>query len=262
MMTNGGMHWREYGIEAICLAAFMCSAAAFATLLQHSASPLAIGGATALTRLPMGVAMGLTAMALIYSPWGQRSGAHMNPAVTLTFLCLGKMARLDAAMYVVAQVVGGIGGIVVANLALDRLPSAPSVNYVATVPGAAGAAAALASEAAISFVLMLVVLIVSNHERMNRLTGVFAGALVCAYIVFEAPLSGMSMNPARSLGPALLAGTLDSMWIYIIGPVAGMMLAAEAYTHLWPASRVKCAKFDHPAGIPCIFRCRLSEASL
>jgi aquaporin Z len=207
----------------------------------------------------MGIAMGLTAVGLIYSPWGRRSGAHMNPAVTVTFLRLGKITPSDAVMYVLAQVLGGIAGIVAGTMALGWLPADSSVNYVATTPGANGLAAAVIAEAAISFGLMGTVLVVSNDARINRWTGVCAGTLVCLYIVVEAPVSGMSMNPARSLGPALLAGTLDSLWVYAIGPLAGMLLAAETYVRLRGAGRVYCAKLHHPGNAPCIFRCRFAE---
>lgn len=240
----------------------MISAAFFATLLQHPASPWSLGAApAALARTPMALAMGLTAVAIIYSPWGRRSGAHMNPAVTLTFLRLGKIAPVDAALYVVAQLAGGVTGIVLATALLARLPADPSVNYVATVPGPAGVMAALAGETIISFVMMLAVLAVSNHRRFNRLTGVCAGFLVFTFIVVEAPLSGMSMNPARSLGPALLAGSLDSLWIYCVAPLAGMALASEVYVRRRKAAAVLCAKLDHAPGVPCIFHCRFGAWS-
>ena len=191
-------------------------------------------------------------MALIYSPWGTRSGAHMNPAVTLTFWRLNKISARDASMYVVAHLIGGLAGITLATILLAQLPAHASVNYVATLPGAGGSALALVAEFAISCGLMLVVLVFSNHDRFAKLTGVAAGALVCSYIVIEAPLSGMSMNPARSLGPALLSGTLDTMWIYVIGPMAGMLTGAAIYQHLGTFAPVRCAKLHHPAHVPCI----------
>src|SRR5262245_47814062 len=141
-MRKIAFHWPEYAIEALCLGLFMLSAATFASLLRHPASPFAstVGGLmpATLQRVPMGVAMGLTAAAIIYSPLGRRSGAHMNPAVTLTFLRLGKIDAHDAAAYVAAQFVGGASGIVAATWVLRGLPSHPAINYVATVPGASG----------------------------------------------------------------------------------------------------------------------------
>lgn len=258
-------HWVEYAIEAACLGTFMVSAAAFATLLRHPASPLAgvvsALGSNPASRVPMGIAMGLTAIAIIYSPAGRRSGAHMNPAVTLTFWRLGKMQNIDAVAYVVSQFVGGLAGIVVATWMLGGLPSHPSINYIATLPGPAGSGAAFAAEAAISFGMMTMVLQVSNRRHIARYTGLVAGALVTLYIVVENPLSGMSMNPARTFGPALLAHAGRSLWIYFTAPPLGMLLAAEMYVHTRGASHVRCAKLHHPSSGTCIFRCRFMEYS-
>jgi aquaporin Z len=252
-------HWREYGSEALCLAIFMISAATFATLLQHPASPLARHGSSVLSRLPMGIAMGLTAIALVYSRLGQRSGAHMNPAVTITFFRLGKIGAVDMVIYIAAQFAGGLVGIVAATIVLAELPADPSVNYVATLPGPAGAATAFVAEGVISCGLMLVILVVSNHARWKGLTGICAGLLVCLYITLEAPLSGMSMNAARSFGPALLAGSLDSLWIYFLAPLGGMLLASEVFVRRAGRRSVRCAKLHHPSDIPCIFRCQFGE---
>lgn len=250
-------HWPEYLSEASCLALFMVSASAMATLLQHPASPLAGWDALPVVkRLPMGLAMGLTAIALIYSPLGARSGAHMNPAVTLTFMRLGKVGRVDAAAYVAAQFAGGVLGIVAGTWLLAGLPSDPSVNYVATLPGAGGVGVAFAAEMAISFAMMSLVLVMSNHPRLARFTGAAAGALVAAYITVEAPLSGMSMNPARTLGSNLLASSTSTLWVYFTAPTLGMLLAGECYAR-WPGSAtVRCAKLHHAGSAPCIFGCR------
>jgi len=249
-------HWPEYVIEAFCLASFMLSAAAFATALQHPASPWLLQTMPAfLSRLPMGAAMGLTAIAIIYSPFGRRSGAHMNPALTLAFLRLGKIGGIDAFFYVLAQFSGGVSGIVVATWLLRGLPADPSVNYVATMPGPDGAAIAFAAEALISFGLMTAVLHWSNRPRLAPYTGMLAGGLVMAYITVEAPLSGMSMNPARSFGPALLAGSFESFWIYVAAPLMGMLAAAELYVRRRGLAHVLCAKLHHGDG-PCIFDCQ------
>jgi aquaporin Z len=101
-------HWPEYLMEAAGLGIFMVSAGLFGTLLEYPQSPVHQAIADdGLRRMLMGVAMGLTAVAIIYSPWGQQSGAHLNPAVTLTFLRLGKIARADALFYITAQCLGG-----------------------------------------------------------------------------------------------------------------------------------------------------------
>ncbi|RIL05212.1 MAG: hypothetical protein DCC71_11310 [Proteobacteria bacterium] len=248
-------HWPEYAIEAAGIALFMLAAVGCTVALEHPASPLraALPGALA-RRALMGIAMGTTAMALVYSPWGQRSGAHFNPALTLAFLRLGRVAPADAAGYVAAQFAGALAGVALAGAALGTPPAHAAVRFAATVPGARGAGVAFAAEAAISFGLMLTVLVVSNTPRIARWTGACCALLVASYIAFEAPLSGMSMNPARTLGSATGARVFTSIWIYFAAPPAGMLLAAESYVRIAGARRVRCAKLHHGGG-RCIFRC-------
>jgi aquaporin Z len=246
-------HWPEYLIEGWALGMFMVSAGVFATLLESPGSALHLAIADGdLRRLLGGIAMGLTAMALIYSPWGQRSGAHMNPAVTLTFLRLGKIKGWDAFFYVAAQFLGGILGVLaVLAFAGSAFSSAP-VAYAVTRPGPQGYWVALAAEFAISFGLMLAVLTVSNSKRWSKWTGFCAGLLVAAYITLESPISGMSMNPARTVASALPGGQWMHVWVYFVAPILGMLGAAQAY--LWWQGRegVGCAKLQHPADQRCI----------
>jgi len=255
-------HWPECLMEAALLGLFMVSAATFGTLLEHPDSPLraALPLATA-RRVLMGLVMGTTAAALIYSPWGRRAGAHMNPSVTLTFLRLGKIAPADALFYVLAQFAGGALGVVVARLTIGPRLGDAAVRYVATVPGPGGAAVAFAAETAISFALMTVVLFASNTPALAPLTGLFAGALVATWITLEAPLSGMSMNPARTLGSALPAGLFSDLWIYFIAPPLGMLAAAQGYRAWRGARAVRCAKLHHDAKRRCIFACGYMSAT-
>jgi aquaporin Z len=249
-------HWPEYLMEAAGLGIFMISAAVCTTVLEYPGSPLheAIPNPV-IRRVLIGFAMGLTAIGLIYSPWGKQSGAHLNPAVTLTFYRLGKIDLVDALFYVVAQCLGGLVGLVLAAQAIGMAIADPTVNYVVTVPGLSGASLAFLAELAISFGLMLVVLLVANTIRLNAWTGVFAGCLIATYISIEAPFSGMSMNPARTFASALPAHLWTSFWIYLTAPIIGMLLAAECYTRLNGAHRVLCAKLHHHNDKRCIFRC-------
>lgn len=256
-------HWPEYLMEAAGLGLFMLSACVFGTLLGHPASPVVQAVPEPLVRrVLMGLAMGLTAVCLIYSPWGQRSGAHFNPATTLTFWRLGKVASADASFYVLAQVVGGLAGVSIAATALGALVAHPSVQYVATVPGSWGAAAAFVAEVIITFILISVVLRVSNTADLARFTPLFVGALVATYITLEAPISGMSMNPARSLASAWPAQAWESLWIYILAPPLGMLLAAEAYVRRHGLAAVFCAKLHHDNTQRCIFHCRVAELAV
>jgi len=183
----------------------------------------------------------------------------MNPAVTLTFFRLGKIESWDAFFYVIAQFVGGVAGVALASLFLGMLLAHPSVEYAVTRPGRLGARVALLAEAVISFILFLTVLTVSNSRKWARYTGLFAGALIASYITFEAPLSGMSMNPARSFASAFAARSFDGLWIYFLAPPLGMLLAAELYVRLRDIRAVHCAKYHHNNNKRCIFRCRFAE---
>src|SRR5688572_29730264 len=185
-------HWPEYVIEGACLALFMIAAFSFGTILEHPASlvhqtipnPL-------LRRFLMGMAMGGSAIAIIYSPWGKQSGAHINPSTTITFFRLGKIKSFDATFYLAFQFIGGLLGALAATTILSAWASHPSVNYVVTAPGHAGSIAAFFAEMVIAFILMTVILHVSNNSRFHKLTGVCAGLLVAVYITVEASLSGM-----------------------------------------------------------------------
>jgi aquaporin Z len=247
-------------MEATELALFMLSACTFSVLLYHPASPLAnIFPNDILRRALMGIAMGSTAIAIIFSPLGKRSGAHFNPSVTLAFLRLGKVAPADAAFYIAAQFIGGITGVLAAMWLLGPAVAEQHVNYATTQPGPYGPLVAFVAELLISFVLMSVVLRVSNTKRLARWTGIFAGALVATYITFESPISGMSMNPARTFGSAFSANVWMSLWIYFIAPPIGMLLAAEVFAKSRRTAR--CAKFHHYNNQRCIFRCNFEPTT-
>jgi len=244
-------HLPEYAIEAALLGAFMVSACSFGVLLEHPDSPVHQAIANPLIRrVLMGLAMGTTAIAIIYSPWGGRSGAHINPATTLTFWRLGRIRGGDVAGYVGGQLVGAVLGVALASALLGPRLGHASVRFVMTRPGPWGVGPALAAEVLISAILMSAVVVLTG-SRWARFTGLAVGALVATYISVEAPVSGMSMNPARSFGSAWGAGQWDVLWVYVAGPLLGMnlgaLLATRARAH--PA----CPKLHHPESQRCIF---------
>ena len=249
-------HWPEYMIEGLCLGMFMISACIFAALLEHPASPVRmIIASPDLRRLLAGIAMGLTAILLIYSPLGQRSGAHMNPATTLTFFRLGKLDRWDAVFYVMFQFMGGVAGTLFAFVALGQSLAHKNVNFAITRPGMRGIAAAFVAEVVITFLLMTVILNVSNSRNFARFTGLVAGTMVMLFITFEAPFSGMNMNPARSFASDFVGMQWQSIWIYFTAPLIGMFSAAELFVRTRGLHSVICAKLDHSGRARCIFRC-------
>ncbi len=247
-------------MEAAGLGFFMLSACLFTALLEYPRSPVRQAIPDALwRRAVIGIAMGSTAIAIIYSPWGQRSGAHLNPSVTLTFFSLGKVRGWDALFYVVAQFCGGVAGVMVSSWLLGEVLRDAAVNYVVTTPGEPGPLVAFWAEVLISAFLMMTVLFTSNTKALSHLTGLFAGALVAVYVTFEAPLSGMSMNPARTFGSALPAHQWNAWWVYFTAPLLGMLAAGGLYRLGRSARGVHCAKLYHPPGKSCIFHCNYRE---
>jgi aquaporin Z len=249
-------HYPEYLMEAAGLGLFMISASVVTAVLEHPASSIHQTITNPLLRrFIIGVAMGLTAIAIIYSPWGKQSGAHINPIVTLTFFRLGKIKRTDALFYIVAQFVGGLLGVLFAAKILGDAIAHPTVSYIVTIPGLGGAGIAFLAELIISFGIMMMILMVSNTAKLARFTGLFAGILIVIYITLEAPLSGMSMNPARTLASAILAHNWTAIWVYFTAPLLGMLSASEVYVRLRGWSAVRCAKLHHHNNKRCIFRC-------
>src|SRR3989449_4183711 len=129
MLSALKKHWPEYLMEAAGLGMFMVSASFFTILLYHPVSPaLQVLPEEFPRRVLMGLAMGLTAIGIIYSPWGKQSGAHLNPAVTLTFYRLGKVAPWDAVFYVVSQFAGGVAGVVFVAAGLGGVVCPPPLH--------------------------------------------------------------------------------------------------------------------------------------
>jgi len=128
------------------------------------------------------------------------------------------------------------------------------VNFAATVPGPEGAWVAFIAELLISGGLMYAVLGSTNSRPLARYAPYLAAALVALYITFEAPISGMSMNPARTVASAAWGHTWTALWIYFVAPLAGMLTAAAIFR-----GRVYCAKLDHVNNQPCIFHCKFGE---
>jgi aquaporin Z len=200
----------------------------------------------------MGLAMGATVIAIVMTPRGKRSGGHFNPAITLTFYRLGKVEFWDAWFYVIAQFLGALGGVTLARYALRGALSNHAVRYAVTVPGMYGSTVAFAAELAISFILIIIVLFATTDKVLASYTAYFVGALIATYYTFEAPLSGMSTNPARTLGSAVHANYWHARWIYFLAPSLGMLAAADLFLRVRGAAPY-CAKLHHTNQERCIF---------
>jgi aquaporin Z len=249
-------HWRLYVYEGAELAWFMVAACVATVVLFGAVSPvLHWVPSAALRRVLMGVAMGMTAVMIIHSPMGKRSGAHFNPAITLTYLRLGKIGVWDAVGYVMGQFVGGVAGVGVSALMLGRLLAQPSVEYAVTVPGIGGTMGAFGAELFMATLLMGVVLWTTNRARFAKYTSYAVGVLIANYIFFFAPVSGFSINPARTVGSAVWAGVWTAEWVYSVAPLMGMFGAALLYVHWFGIESVLCAKLHAAPSVLCPFEC-------
>ncbi len=191
------------------------------------------GGAVGVVGVAL--AFAFVILAMVYAI-GHLSGAHMNPAVTIGFWSLGRFPARDSAAYVVAQCVGAIAASLVWRAVL-----APPV-YGETVP-AVDAAATFAIEALLSFALMFVIVAVATDERVTAgFAGVAVGLVVGFDVLAGGVLTGASMNPARSLGPAVASGNWTLHAIYWLGPIVGMIAAAWTYETLRPASAPRLSR--------------------
>jgi aquaporin Z len=245
-------HWPEYLIEGWALGCLMISVGSSVTIFQSPKSYIAtLVPNAALRTVFLAFTVGLTITLLIQSPWGKRSGAHMNPAITLTFLRLGKIHRWDALFYVLPQTIGAVLGVVLVALIGGSPFTDPPIRYAVTVPGLLGGAVAFAAETVISCGLMATILAFTASPRMIHFTGLAIGVLVIFFIIVEAPLSGTSMNPARTLASAVPAMMWHHLWIYFLGPTLGMLAAAQLHLSI-RGRKAGCAKLLHPRNVRCI----------
>lgn len=250
-------NWSLYVFEGLELAIFMLSACASTVFLFDPAYPaLHLLPSAVLRRALMGVAMGATAVLIIHSPMGKRSGAHFNPAITLTYLRLGKIAAWDAFFYVLFQFIGGVFGVAVAAIFLGSSLAKPTVDYAVTVPGRYGTGAAFFAEIFMAALLMGVVLWMTNQVSLANYTSYSVGVLIALYVLFFAPVSGFSINPARTTGSAVFANVWTAGWVYFTAPLVGMLGAAELYFQSYGADRILCAKLHSDQKYPCPFVCQ------
>ena len=178
----------------------------------------------ALGTVGVALAFGLVIMVMVYAT-GHLSGAHINPAVTIAFTLTRHFAPRDALAYVAAQAVGATLAALVLLAAWTDQPA----NLGATVPSV-GDGTAVLYEALMTAALMFVIMAVATDVRaVGAAAAIAIGGTIALDALFGGPLTGASMNPARSLGPALVAGELGDLWIYVAGPIAGAALGAVAY---------------------------------
>jgi aquaporin Z len=195
-------------------------------------------------RVVTGFLFGTTGALIAVSPLGRISGAHINPAVSFAFWVKGRMRGVHALGYGLAQLAGAVAG-ALPLIAWGRIGS--SIDFGATVPGDHyGVWAALAGEVATTFTMIILLLFFVSHKRIRRFTPLLFPFLYAAMVFLEAPVSGTSTNPARSLAPAVLSGDWRAWWVYWVGPIAGALLAVAVHTGTWlDLLEIEVAKLYH-----------------
>jgi aquaporin Z len=253
-------HWREYLMEATETGALTLSTCICGTLIYGDKSPLtSLGVSQTVKSMLMGTAIAITTFLIIRSPFGRRSGAHFNPSVTLTFLWLGRIHRLDAFWYIAGHFSGAVAGVLAARQILGLRLSDPSVRYMVTLPGTYGSPVAFLGEFLLAGVLMSTVLYASNHRLLTRFTPALVALLTIFYFLLSSSISGFSVNPARSFSSALFAWIWHGIWIYFAGPCLGMLTAAAVYIRRMGSDHVYCAKVFHDMRSPCPFPCHFER---
>jgi aquaporin Z len=188
---------------------------------------------------------------VVYSPVGRISGAHLNPAVSLAFLLIRKLGFKDAVVFMAMQVLGSVAAAFLFRELWGN--HARQVRMGMTVPGAGWSIPGVCLvEVLITFLLVSVIFLFLHRRELTRYAGLAAGALVASLVFFTANISGTSLNPARSLGPALAAGDFSFLWIYLVAPMVGSLLAVGAQQMRSARFTPLCAKLHH-RDEPCLY---------
>jgi aquaporin Z len=234
--------WRPLLSELIGTALLLLGGLSLVIVMFGAGSPMArLIPSEGLRRLITGFLFGTTGAAIALSPVGVVSGAHINPAVTLTFRLMGKLDFRTTLGYILAQSIGAV---------LGSLPlllwgtMGQSVAFGATLPGPGfRLSTALLGEITTTFAMVSLLAVFLGFRTIRPFTPAIFPPLYAFMVWIESPISGTSTNPARSLGPALVSGQWEGWWIYWAGPVVGALLAALACSLL--AKRIEVAKLYH-----------------
>ena len=241
MMDSNGRRiaWAHFASELIGTALLVLVGLSLVILMFGTGTPMArlIPGEV-LRRLITGFFFGTTSAVIALSPVGKVSGAHINPVVTMAFLLFRKLDPRTAIVYILAQSAGAIVG------ALPLIawgPMGRSVAFGATLPGEGYAIqTVLLGEIITTFIMVSLLTVFIGFRHLRSFTPAIFPILYAVMVCFEAPISGTSTNPARSLGPAIISGQWQGWWIYWVGPLIGAFAASAACSFL--AKRITVAK--------------------
>jgi aquaporin Z len=247
-------HLPEYLSEFLGTAIMMTVGIGAIALMWGDWSPMhTVEMPAGLRRLLTGILFAAGGTFVALSPLGQRSGAHLNPAVTWAFWRKGRVKMADAIFYSVAQCLGALAGVGVFVSIGGTF--AKSVQLGLTIPGEGySPEMAFVAEAVTTFLLMFLILYCVGNTRIAAWTPYLSGVLIALLVFVEAPISGTSLNPARSFAPAFWTQVFQFQWIYWIAPLLGALAAVPTVSLLFPEKdREGCAKLFHTQHYRCIF---------
>jgi aquaporin Z len=237
--------WRVYTAEFVGTGLLVLVGLSFVILDFAKDSPVVRAVPDAgLRRVITGFLFGATGALVALSPLGKESGAHINPVVTLSFMLMGKLRPNHALGYVLAQLSGAVVG-ALPLLVWGRLGQ--SVMYGATTPGKGyGTGTALLGEIVTTFAMVAGLFFFLTHRNIRPFTPALFPILYAVMVFLEAPISGTSTNPARSLGPAVVSGQWEGWWVYWLGPTIGALLGVLLYSQKWLIKlEIEIAKLYH-----------------
>lgn len=252
MPATDGWHWKEWLAELAGTAALMFAVVTAKYWAVQAGPPFSDPE----VRIAIvALVAGLAVLAVAVSPLGRRSGAHLNPAVTMGFWLLNVTGRADVAGYCAGQLAGGIAGFGAGRLWGPGVADAP-VDWAVIAPAKwLSPVIAAVVEAAATFALLLPVFVILASPRYHRWAALAASILLTAGIVALATISGAGFSPVRGLAPDVLAASYPAAWIYFAGPAAGGVLAGIAARRRSPLT----GKLRHDPALPCYQRCALEH---
>ena len=250
---SGDSHWGEWLAELLGTALFFAVGFSIVALILSPRSPVSDDIPRDIRFLMVGLNFGVLAAAIALSPLGRRSGAHLNPAVTLGFWLRGDVHRHDLFAYAIAQFAGALAGTAAFGFATGSW--AESISHARTSPASVGLLWAVAIEAAITFGLLVPIFAALSSRRFARYTPVAVVVVLALLIWGASPPTGASMNPARSLAPAIIEQDFRSLWVYFVGPAIGAVAAALAFRVM--NVRTATTKLFHDPRYRCTMRTRL-----
>lgn len=252
MIASFEKHWQAYLMEFTGLAGFVLIAGLSTIFLEHPDMPVmksVLQDYPLIRRIPLGIILGIY-IAVVILLFGNKSGAHFNPAATWTMYRLHKINFTDAIFFTIAQFAGAIASAQLLKFTMGRFFSNHIINYGNTEPKPPhGIMTAFIAEFIISFILMLVMLMAGSSRRFEKYVALLSGTLIGLYLIIEIPFSGMSLNPARSFAGALAANQWNYLWLYFVSPPLAMLAASEVFIG-WKNKQLGFANYDqHPVKI-------------